>query len=156
LFTPTRAGVARAQLTLWGAGAPLTAPLQPVAFPLPTVTRLAPAGTVGCVLSAGEPAAATTSQPATVRWTLTRAPASVRRRCGRTTAPAGAVVAAGRVMTARRRGRVAGTRGYGAQWPLGRAGGPGWPSPGRYVLTVSATDKHGAGPSRSIIVTIRS
>ena len=156
LFTPTRAGVARAQLTLWGAGVPLTAPLRPVAFPLPTITRLVPAGIGGCVISAGDPIMAATSQPATVRWTLTRAPASVRRRCGRTSAPAGAVVAAGRVKTARRRGRVAGTRGYRAQWHLGGAGGPGWPGPGRYVLTVSATNEHGAGPSRSMTVAIRS
>ncbi len=56
-------------------------------------------------------------------------------------------------MTARRRGRVAGTRGYRAQWHLGGSAAPG---PGRYVLTVWATDEHGAGPPRSITVTIRS
>jgi hypothetical protein len=158
LFIPTRSGVARAQLTLRGAGLPLTTPLRPVAFSLPTVTRLVPAGTGGCVISAEDPVTAATSQRATVRWTLTRAPASVRRRCGRTSAPAGAVlpgavVAAGQVMTARRRGRIAGTPGYRAQWHLGGSSTPG---PGRYVLTVSATNEHGAGPSRSITVTIPS
>jgi hypothetical protein len=152
LFTPTRAGVAQAQLTIQGAGMPLTAALRPRAFPLPAVTRLAPAGSVGCTIPAGDPIAAATSQRATVRWTLTRAPARDRRGCGRTTAPGGAPVAAGRTVTGRRRSRVAGAPGYRAQW---RLGGPAAPRPGRYVLTVWASDEHGAGPSRSVTVTIR-
>ena len=125
LFTPTRAGIAQAQLTLRGTGVPLTAALRPVAFPLPTVTRLVPAGTGGCAISAGDPIVAATSQPAIVLWTLARAPASERRGCGPAAAPGGARVAAGGAMTGHRRGRVAGAPGYRAQWRLGRAGGPG-------------------------------
>jgi hypothetical protein len=153
LFTPTRAGLARGQLTVRGAGMPLTVALRPRAFPLPAITRLVPAGSTGCTIPAGDPIAAATSQRATVHWTLTRAPANERRGCGRTTAPGGAPVAAGRVVTSRRRGLVAGTPGYRAQW---RLGGPAASRPGRYVLTASATDEHGAGPSRSMTVTIRS
>jgi hypothetical protein len=153
LFTPTRAGVARGQLTLRGAGVPLTAALRPVAFPLPTVTRLLPAGTGGCTISAEDPISAATSQASSVHWTLTRAPTSERRGCGRATAPGGAAVTEGYVVTGRRPVHVAGTLGYRAQWRLGARTAP---LPGRYVLTVSATDEHGAGPLRSMRLTIRS
>jgi hypothetical protein len=152
MFTPTRAGAAQAELTIQGAGMPLTAALRPRAFPLPAVTRLMPTGSVGCAIPAGDPIAAATSQRSTVHWTLSRAPATARRGCGGTTAVGGAPVATGQTVTGRRRIRVAGTPGYRAQW---RLGGPAARLRGRYVLTVWASDAHGTGPSRSVTVTIR-
>ena len=152
LFTPTRPGVAQAELTLRGAGIPLTAALRPMAFPLPTVLRLIPVATGGCAIPTGDPIAAVTSQRATVRWTLTPAPARGRRGCGRTAALGGAPVAAGSAVTGSRPGRVDGTPGYWARWRLANSSAP---RPGRYVLTVSATNGHGAGPERSVMVTIQ-
>jgi hypothetical protein len=147
MFTPTRPGTARAQLTLQGTGSPLTAQLRPVAFALPAVTRLTAARRRGCVATPGALVSATVSQAATVHWTLTRAAAAGHGVCPRPGAPAGRVVASGAVRTGGH-----GTGGHGtartARWSLPRAFGG--LTPGAYMLTVSAVNGHGAGPLRAM------
>jgi hypothetical protein len=139
-FTPTRPGRARAQLSLAGTGLPLTAQLRPVAFALPALRSLA-AVRHGCVARPGAPVLARVAQPATVRWTLARALGTHPGTCPRQTATGGAVVVSGTVRTARHR------TGDVAQWSL-----PELPrvTPGAYVLTVWASDRHGAGPRRAM------
>jgi hypothetical protein len=146
LFTPHRAGIARAQLTLLGVGTPLIVALRPVAYPLATVLRVAPAH-AGCNVHGGEPVLFAADQPATVHWRLARVTARGPWRCSPRSLPASAGVAAGARGTARRMQRLDGVRGYMARWRL-----PVLP-PGRYALTVSATNRHGAGPPRSLWVT---
>ena len=141
IFTPTRPGAARALLRLSGTGLPLTAQLGPVAFALPTVTSLATPRRHGCVALPGAPVSARISQPATVRWTLARSPATRPGACPRTSAPAGPVLASGTVRTRRR------PHGDAAQWSLP---GVAHLTPGGYMLTVSASNRHGAGPPRAM------
>ena len=148
VFIPIRSGLARAQLSLQGVGAPLIAQLAPVAHPLPAVVRIA-AARIGCAISAGAPVTAATDQPATLHWWLSRAPARLRSGCGRVATPAGLGRAAGTAMTARGVQTLAGTRGYPARWRIGAL------SPGRYVLTVTASNRHGTGTARSVAVRIR-
>jgi hypothetical protein len=68
MFVPTHPGTTRAQLTLQGTGAPLTAQLRPVAFALPAVMRLTAAAGHGCAAAAGARALVQSviTQPATV------------------------------------------------------------------------------------------
>ncbi|MGZ4299001.1 MAG: choice-of-anchor D domain-containing protein [Solirubrobacteraceae bacterium] len=148
LFTPTRAGIARAQLTLEGIGTPWLAELRAVAYALPTVRRIALGSHPGCPVPPGAPIAAAIDQPSTVHWRLAYAPASGRRVCGRLAAPAGAALVTGTVRTGERPRPLDGARGYPARWRLGAL------RAGRYVLTVIAADRHGTGPARSVAVTI--
>jgi hypothetical protein len=148
LFIPARAGIARAQLRLEGIGTPLVAELRPVAYPLPTVLRIALQRRTGCTLPTGAPVSAATDQAGTLHWRLTRAPASGRRGCARPRSPAGAAVAAGSLGTGRRVRALDGVRGYLARWRLGAL------SAGRYVLTVTTANRHGSGPERSVAVTV--
>ncbi len=146
MFMPTRPGTARGQLTLQGTGSALTAQLRPVAFALPDVTRLA-AGSAhrGCAVTipAGAVVRAVVTQPATIRWTLARARGSDPALCRRPPA-AGQTMATGSVRSSRRHA----LGGYPAQWHLS---GGALPLPaGAYVLTVSAGDEHGEGPTRSL------
>jgi hypothetical protein len=141
IFMPTHPGTARAQLSLTGTGLPLTAQLRPVAFALPAVTSLAVVRRRGCVAPPGAPVSARLSQAATVRWTLARAPATRPGACPRAAAPAGPVLASGTVRTRRR------PHGDAAQWSLL---GVARLTPGGYVLTVSASNRHGAGPPRAM------
>ncbi len=85
---------------------------------------------------------ATVSQPATVHWTLTRAAPAGQGACPRAGTPAGRVVASGTVRT--------GGHGTGrtARWSL--PGSSAGLTPGAYVLTVSAVNRHGAGPPRAM------
>jgi polysaccharide biosynthesis protein PslG len=146
LFSPSRSGIARAQLTLDGIGSPLTVVLRPTAYPLATVLRIAlPHG--GCTVRGGASLLAVSDQPGTVHWRMTRAPAGQRASCRRRPgSAAGATVAAGAHGTARRAQRFDGVRGYPARWRLRTL------PAGRYVLTVSTTNRHGLGPSRSVAV----
>jgi hypothetical protein len=154
MFAPTRAGTARAQLTLAGTGIPLTSPLRPVAFALPAVTRLTVVTGRGCAAaSGGEVVWVMTSQPAAVRWALTRARTNGRPACRGGPRSGGDVpVATGTASTSRRLTRAAGRPGYAAQWALDAGSAP--LSPGAYVLTASAVDEHGVGPARSIAVRV--
>jgi hypothetical protein len=142
MFTPTRPGTARAQLTLQGTGSPLTAQLRPVAFALPVVTRLTAAGRHRCAATPGALVSATVSQAATVHWTLTRAAGAGHGACPRAGPPTGRVIASGAVRTG----------GHGtartARWSLPRASAG--LTPGAYMLTVSAVNGHGAGPLRAM------
>ncbi len=144
-FAPARPGVARAQLTLDGTGLPLTVQLRPAAFALPAVTRLT-AGHARCALRAGQPFSVVTSQPARLRWNLTRASAGGGTACARAARPTGPRVAAGAVRTRRHPTRVDGRIGFTASWRLG--GAP--LRPGVYVLSVWAVDEHGVGAPRSL------
>ena len=156
MFTPTRPGTARGELTLSGTGSPLTAQLRPVAFALPAVMRLTASAGYGCAARAWTPMLATVSQAATIHWTLARTAiataiatatgAARNGACPRAGAPAGPVVASG---TVRARPRPAGDA---AEWSL-----PGLArlTPGGYVLTVSAVNDHGAGPARSLGLVVR-
>jgi len=141
MFAPTRPGAARAQLTLTGTGFPLVTRLHPVAFRLPAVTRLAAPRRRGCAVPLGAPVTVTVSQAARVRWTLTRAAVSSRGGCPRAGGPVGPTAASGTAKTVRR------GSGDTARWTL-----PGAPrlAPGGYVLTVSASNDHGTGPSRAM------
>jgi hypothetical protein len=147
MFTPTRPGTARAQLTLQGTGSPLTARLRPVAFALPALMRLTVLGRQGCVTAPSARVSVIASQAATVHWTLTRAAAPRGRACPRAGAPRGPVVASGAARTAHRR------TGDAARWSL-----PGATrlTPGAYVLTVSASNDHGTGPSRAMALRLES
>jgi hypothetical protein len=146
LFTPTRAGIARAQLALQGIGTPLLVALRPVAQPLPTVLRIATAPHGGCTVPADALITAATDQPGTVRWRMTGAPAG--RTCARRPVASGAAMAAGTSRTGRRVQRLEGARGYTARWHLGAL------RAGRYVLTVTTANRHGTGPARSVAVTV--
>jgi hypothetical protein len=151
MFTPTRPGTARGQLTLLGTGSPLTAQLRPVAFALPAVTRLTTeAGHGGCTVAvpAGAVVQAVITQPATIRWTLARARGSGPAVCRRPPVP-GATTATGSLRTSRRRA----LGGYAARWHLSTGPLP-FPA-GDYVLTVSAGDAHGEGPARSLGLVVR-
>ncbi len=141
MVTPIRPGRARAQLRLAGTGLPLTAQLRPVAFALAAVRTLAVARH-GCVARPGAPVSATVSQPATVRWTLARAPGTRPGACPRRGATAGALIASGTVRTGRLR------TGDTARWSLPSQGAR--VTPGAYVLTATASNNHGAGPPRAM------
>ena len=141
VFTPTRPGTARGELTLSGTGLPLTAQLRPFAFALPAVTRLTAPEDHGCAAAPAALVSATVSQAATVHWTLRRAAMGQRHGCPRAPAPAGPVLASG---TARTAWRPADT----ARWRLRSAAAQ--LTPGGYVLTVSAVNDHGAGPARAM------
>jgi Cellulase (glycosyl hydrolase family 5) len=137
LFTPVRAGTALGVLTLDGAGTPLVVGLRASAFPVARVTRLSAVG-------AGRRRAWTsraqiliaTDEAATVRWSLARGP---RRLAG------------GRATTS---GRPVGPAGYAARLSLRLPGRGGSPAPGAYIVTVTAVNRHGAGPPRSITLTV--
>jgi hypothetical protein len=148
LFTPSRAGIARAQLALEGVGTPLLVALRPVAQPLPTVLRIATATGAGCTVPAGALVTAAAAQPGTVHWRVTRAPAGARTGCGRRQVASGAALAAGTLRTGRRMQRLDGVRGYTARWCLGAL------RAGRYLLTVTIANRHGTGPARSAVVTV--
>jgi hypothetical protein len=148
LFTPTRAGATRAQLTVSGTGLPLTAQIDPAAFALATVTRVALAGGHRCAVVPGAAVSITVSQTAAVDWTLSRAQEAGREACPCTAPPAGPVAASGTAQTGRH-----GRRGYAASWSL-PDGSPRL-APGPYVLTVSAVNRHGTGPSRSLAVRLQ-
>jgi len=149
VFVPTRPGLARAQLSLRGTGAPLLADLAPVAHRLPGVTRAGTVARAGCALAPGALVGATTDQPATVHWSLRRAPVSLRGGCGRVAIPAGVARAGGTAITTRHEQILDGTRGYWARWAVRAL------PPGRYVLTVAAVNRHGAGTARSVALSIR-
>lgn len=146
VVTPARPGTARAQLELSGTGLPLTAQLRPVAFALATVTALSAGTRHGCIARPGAPVSARVSQPATVRWRLARSPVTRRGACPRSGAPAGGVVASGTVRTRRHR------TGEAARWSLPALGRR--LTPGAYVLTVTASNGHGAGPPRAMALSL--
>jgi hypothetical protein len=150
MFVPTHPGIARAQLTLQGTGAPLTAQLRPVAFALPAVMRLTAATGHGCAAAAGARALVQSviTQPATVRWSLAPARGSSLATCQRPR-PAGVPVATGSLRTSRHLPRG----GYAAHWRL--SSGPSPLPAGAYVLTVWAEDEHGEGPPRTLALVVR-
>jgi hypothetical protein len=94
------------------------------------VTRLTAIGSHGRVLI-------TTDQAATVRWRLASGRTSV----------------SGRARSRAQRSHAAGKQRFDVTVALPLGGRRGL-RPGRYRLTATASDSHGAGRSRSVLVTV--
>jgi hypothetical protein len=133
LWRPRSAGTGRGTLTVRGDGRPLAVNLRPVAFTLPTVTRLHLTRGGDCLPDRGGVARATVVQPATLSWTLRRAPHASEPHCGRSRATPAATAAAGRQFTLTL---------------------PGHRRPGTYRLTARAGNRHGQGPARVLWLTV--
>jgi hypothetical protein len=138
LFEPTRAGAANASLTLRGDGNPLQVALHATAFALPSVTRLTATGSsLRFAPGSRNRVLIVTDQAATVRWRLA---------LGRTSF-------SGRTRSRAQRGHGAGKQRYDATVALS-LGGPRGLRPGVYRLTVTASDAHGTGKSRYVMLTV--
>jgi Abnormal spindle-like microcephaly-assoc'd, ASPM-SPD-2-Hydin len=164
LWRPLSSGTGRGTLTLGGDGRPLVVALRPSAVALPVVTALRLARGGDCLARHGGVAEATADEPATLSWTLRRAPHAVDPRCGRTltaaspasrSAARGTRSAAGRTRSAAGRTRSAAGRARPAD------GGTrsvlrlrGARRPGTYRLTAAARNAHGRGPSRTLWLTV--
>jgi hypothetical protein len=136
LWRPLSTGPGRGTLTLRGDGSPLVVALRPAAAALPVVTVLRLARGGDCLGRHGGDAEATVDEPATLSWTLRRAPHAVDPRCGRTP------TAASPTSPPARRATRAALRLRGAR------------RPGAYRLTAAARNAHGRGPSRTLWLTV--
>lgn len=134
-WRPRSPGMGRGTLTLRGDGRPLVVALRPTAFALPVVIALRLSSGGACLGRRGGVAEATVDEPATLSWTLRRAPHAVDARCGG--AQAG-ISAPGRLHRFRR----------SLLWLHGRR------EPGTYRLRVAARNAHGLGPSRTLWLTV--
>jgi hypothetical protein len=97
-----------------------------------------------------------TDQAATVRWRLVAQPHAAPQRCRGSVAGSGGSgrsSAAGRAQSQARRGHAAGKRRFAATVAL-PVGGRRGVRPGVYRLTATASDGHGAGRSRSVLLTV--
>ncbi|MGZ4326142.1 MAG: choice-of-anchor D domain-containing protein [Solirubrobacteraceae bacterium] len=157
LFEATRAGADSATLTLRGDGTPLQLALRATAFALPAVTRLAATGSSLCFAPATRnQVLITTDQPATIRWRLVAEPHAAARHCRGSVAGSsvsGRTSAFGRASARAERRRGAGRRRFVAKVALPVGGRRGL-RPGTYRLTATASDAHGTGRSRSVLVTV--
>ena len=157
LFEPRRAGGASATLTLRGDGDPLMVALRASAFALPSVTRLTATGPSLCFApGSSNRVLIATDQAATVRWQLVALPHAALGRCPGSVAGfdgAGHTSAAGRVGSRAQRGHGAATQRFDATVAV-PAGGRRGLRPGVYRLTATASDVHGSGGSRSVLVTV--
>jgi Abnormal spindle-like microcephaly-assoc'd, ASPM-SPD-2-Hydin len=142
LWRPLYRGTGRGTLTLRGDGSPLVVALRPSAAALPVVTVLRLARGGDCLARHGGVAEATVDEPATLSWTLRRAPDAIGPMCGRT--PTGA-----RVSPAA--GHEARAAGHEARAVLRLRGAR---RPGIYRLTAAARNAHGRGPSRTLWLTV--
>ena len=138
LFEPTRAGVATATLTLRGDGNPLQVALHATAFALPSITRLTATGSsLRFAPGSRNRVLIVTDEAATVRWRLVSGGTSI----------------GGRVRSRAQREHAAGKQQFAATVALPLSGRRGL-RPGVYRLTATASDVHGAGRSRSVLVTV--
>jgi hypothetical protein len=157
LFEPTRAGTDSATLTLRGDGTPLQVPLRATAFALPVVTQLTATESSLCFAPAtGNRVLIGTDQPATIRWRLVAEPLAAARHCRGSVAGSsrsGRTSASGRVPARAERGRGASKRRFLAKVGLPVGGRRGL-RPGTYRVTATASDAHGAGRSRSVLLTV--
>ncbi|HEX4672829.1 MAG TPA: choice-of-anchor D domain-containing protein [Solirubrobacteraceae bacterium] len=157
LFEPSRAGTASATLTLHGDGNPLEVALRAIAFALPSVTSLTATGSSLCFApGARNRVLIATDQSATVHWRLASQPHAAPRRCRGSVAGSsgsGRTSASGRAPARAQRSRGVGKRRFTANVALPVGGRRGlWP--GTYRLTATASDAHGAGRSRSVLLTV--
>jgi ASPM-SPD-2-Hydin domain-containing protein len=143
LWRPLSSGTGRGTLTLRGDGSPLVVALRPVAAALPVVTALRLARGGDCLARHGGVAEATVDEPATLSWTLRRAPHAVDPRCGRTP------TAASLRPPAATRESGAGGGGTRGAFRLRSAR-----RPGTYRLTAAARNAHGRGPGRTLWLTV--
>ena len=158
LFEPRRAGGASATLTLRGDGDPLQVALRATAFALPSVTRLTATGSSLCFAPGSRNRMLiATDQAATVRWRLLAQPHAAPGRCRGSVAggaESGRTSASGRTRSRAQRGHGAGEASGSRRRSLCRVGGRRGLRPGIYRLTATASDAHGAGRSRSVLVTV--
>jgi hypothetical protein len=136
-WRPRSPGTGRGTLTLRGDGRPLVVALRPNAFALPMVTALRLGRGGDCLGRRGGIVEATVDGPATLFWTLRRAPHSADARCGRAQADISAAVRL--PGSTRSLLRLHGRRG-----------------PGTYRLRVTARNAHGLGLSRTLWLTVAS
>jgi hypothetical protein len=157
LFEPSRAGAAIATLTLHGDGNPLQVELRATAFALPSVTRLTATGSSLCFAPGSRNRVLiATDRSANVRWRLASQPHAAPRRCRGSIAGSsgsGRRSASGHAPARAQRGGGAGTRRFAANVAL-PVGGRRALRPGVYRLTATASDAHGAGRSRSVLLTV--
>jgi hypothetical protein len=159
LFEPRRAGVSSATLTLQGDGNPLQVALRATAFALPSVTGLSPTGSSLCFAAGSSNLMLIdTDQAAIVRWRLLAQPHAAPGRCRGSVAggaESGRTSVSGRARSRPQRGHRAGhgNKRFAATIAL-PAGGRRGLLPGVYRLTATASDAHGAGRSRSVVVTM--
>jgi hypothetical protein len=162
LFTPRRAGTARALLTLRGVGTPLAVALDATAFAVPSVMALSStAHNHRCVARApvGRVVIAV-DQPSAVSWVLTRPGQVPHDLCGGQAAlalirrPRGKSLARGRTPTSALRILIYGRREYVARVVLSTRPAPRDLTAGTYLLTVTATNSHGTSRAKSTWVTI--
>ena len=159
LFEPSRAGVSSATLSLQGDGNPLQVALRATAFALPSVTGLSATGSSLC-FAAGSPnrVLIATDQAAIVRWRLLAQPHAAAGRCRASVAggaESGRSSISGRTRSRAQRGHGAGqgNKRFAATVALPVGGRRGL-RPGTYRLTATASDAHGAGRARSVLVTV--
>jgi hypothetical protein len=145
VFTPSRVGHASATLIVSGDGTPLDIPLEATAFALPAVTSVT---SDGCLTPAADgELQVLTSQRSSLLWRVTlrygaphcAAPSGLRT--GRRTSATGTTATSPRPRP----------RHYVAHIALPLAGRRGL-RPGNYVLTVTPTNLHGAGRTRTSMV----
>ena len=157
LFEPTHAGADSATLTLRGDGDPLQVALRATAFALPSVTRLTAAESSLCfVAGSRNQVLIATNQPATIRWRLVAQPHAAPRHCRGPVAVStgsGRTSVSGRASAQAQRGRGGNQRQFLAKVALPVGGRRGL-RPGTYRLTATASDAHGAGRARSVLVTV--
>jgi hypothetical protein len=138
LFEPRRAGVAGATLTLHGDGNPLQVALRATAFALPSVTGLRATGSsLRFAPGSRNRVLIVTDQAATVRWRLASGRTSIT----------------GRTRSRAQRGNGADKQRFDATLALPLGGRPSL-RPGVYRLTVTASDAHGPGRSREVMLTV--
>ncbi len=157
LFEPRRAGVAGATLTLHGDGNPLQVALRATAFALPSVTGLSATGSSLCFAAgSSNRVLIATDQAAIVRWQLLAQPHAAPGHCRgsiRRASGSGRTALSGRARSRAQRGHGAGRQRFDATVALPVGGRRGM-RPGTYRLTATASDAHGAGRSRSVVLTV--
>jgi hypothetical protein len=157
LFEPTHAGADSATLTLHGDGNPLQVGVHATAFALPSVTRVTATGSSLCFAPGSHNRVLlATDQPATIRWRLVAQRHGASRRCRGSVAGStgsGRSSAVGRARSRAQRGSASGKRRFDATVALPVGGRRGL-RPGTYRLTATASDAHGAGRSRSALLTV--
>ncbi len=148
IFTPGWVGDAGAVLTLSGDGKPLLTTLRAKAYALPAVTSIVAPGCVGPGSRGG--IQVLTSQRSSLSWHVTFEHSISGPRCP-ATATGSRSSATGHTTT----GRRPRPKHYVARISLPLAGHRGL-RPGAYLLTVTPTNLHGAGRSRTTLLTVAS
>jgi hypothetical protein len=161
LFTPTRAGTARAILTLRGDGTPLSVPLSATAFALPGLALVRPANRSPCFSPSSRNAVLVLAyQPSSVRWHVVRVDDALDPHCLSKTgvaAPPGAgrrSSASGHTSTGDHTRFDSGRAGYLARFALPVNAGRHGLRPGAYRLTITATNAHGTGRPKTMRLTV--